>query len=128
MNATRSVRRLLRATSLLALVACGSIEVKTTPAPGAPHYAATDPGKVELLRSPPARNYDRLGDIQLDSSTDPAPPITDLGETLREEAAKLGADAVVILQYREVAAEAAKEGSAPAKTIHRALAVAIKYR
>src|SRR5262249_25782466 len=132
-NAKRILRGLLLSASLGALAACTSIDVKTTPYPGVAKYAATDPEKVEILRSTPSRAHDKLGEIQLDASNDPAPPLVDLGSTLREEAAKLGADAVVVMQYREMVVPDPKAGNppppnAPTITIHRAIAVAIKYK
>jgi hypothetical protein len=49
-----------------------------------------DPAKAEILRSEPTRPNDRLGEIMIDASTDPAPPITEVEAKLRKEAAKLG--------------------------------------
>jgi hypothetical protein len=49
------------------------------------------------LRSEPTRPNDRLGEIMIDASTDPAPPLTEVEAKLRKEAAKLGADAVVVV-------------------------------
>ena len=94
MDAKRFRTALLLPASLCALVACTSIAVKTTPYPGLQKLAATDPDKVEILRAAPARPHEKLGEIQIDSSNDPAPPLVDLATTLQEEAAKLGADAV----------------------------------
>lgn len=133
MNATRILRRLLIATSLGAFAACTSYELKTTPEPGAAKYAPSDPDQIEILRSVPSRAHEKLGEIQVDASTDPAPPLVELGKTLRKEAAKLGADAIVIMQYREVSIPDPKAGtppppSAPTIVIHRGIAIAIKYK
>ena len=51
MEAKRFLKALLLPASLCALVACTSIEVKTTPYPGLQKLAATDPDKVEILRA-----------------------------------------------------------------------------
>ena len=133
MNATRIFRGLLFAASLGALAACTSFTVQTTPFPGAPKLAASDPEKIEILRSTPSRNFDKLGEIQIDASTDPAPPLVDLGGTLREEAAKLGADAVIVQSYLETTIPDPKAGnpppaSAPTVVIHRGIGIAIKYK
>jgi hypothetical protein len=64
---------------------------------GAPRYAATDPTQVELLREPPKRNHDRLGEITVDASVDPAPPMEKIEAALRQQGATLGADAVFIV-------------------------------
>jgi hypothetical protein len=55
---------------------------------------------VEILRTQPTRPHDRLGEIMIDASTDPAPPIAKVEEKLRKEAAKLGADAAVVVYDR----------------------------
>ena len=133
MDAMRFLKALLVPAALGALVACTSIDVKTTPYPGLPKLAPTAADKIEILRAAPSRAHEKLGEIQIDASNDPAPPLVDLGTTLQEEAAKLGADAVVILSYREMTIPDPKAGTppppnAPNVTIHRALAVAIKYR
>jgi hypothetical protein len=132
-NANRILRGLLLATSLGALAACTSIDVKSTPYPAAAKYAPSDPDKIEILRSEPSRDHEKIGEIQIDASTDPAPPLIDLGDTLRKEAAKIGADAVIVMQYREVSVPDPKAGnppppSAPTVIIHRGMAVAIKYK
>ncbi|MNG27828.1 hypothetical protein D3C84_1129970 [compost metagenome] len=49
------------------------------------------------MRVAPTRPFVRLGEILIDASVDPAPPITQVEEKLREQAATLGADAVVVV-------------------------------
>jgi hypothetical protein len=41
-----------------------------------------------------------LGEIVVDTSTEPAPPVADVEDKLRTEAAKLGANAVVVVLDR----------------------------
>jgi hypothetical protein len=67
---------------------------------GAPHQLPSDPAAVTILRTEPTRPHDRLGEVLVDASTDPAPPIAKVEEKLRQEAAKLGADAVVVVYDR----------------------------
>ncbi|MNN51443.1 hypothetical protein D3C81_1660790 [compost metagenome] len=50
-----------------------------------------------MLRTEPLRPHVRLGEILIDASVDPAPPITEVEEKLRDESAKLGGDAVVVV-------------------------------
>lgn len=50
-----------------------------------------------MLRTEPLRPHVRLGEVLIDASVDPAPPITQVEEKLREESAKLGGDAVVVV-------------------------------
>jgi hypothetical protein len=46
------------------------------------------------------RPHVRLGEIVIDASTEPAPPVTEVEAKLRAEAGKLGADAVVVVVDR----------------------------
>jgi hypothetical protein len=79
------------------VAACTSLDSQTTQYVGAPHFAPTDPKTVEILRVPPQQEVDQLGEIVVDASIEPAPPIAEIEQRLREEAAKLGASAVVVV-------------------------------
>jgi hypothetical protein len=86
---------LLLSTALMS--GCATVDSTTTQYVGAPHPPPSDPAKVEILRAEPTRPHDRLGEIVVDASVEPAPPIAEVEEKLRTEAAKLGADAVVVV-------------------------------
>jgi hypothetical protein len=88
------------AASLLALSACSSIDARTTAYVGAPHPAPTLAANVQVLRNEPLRPHIRLGEVLIDASVDPAPPIADVEQKLREEAAKIGGDAAVVVYDR----------------------------
>ncbi|MDD2060989.1 hypothetical protein N5D52_00285 [Pseudomonas sp. GD03860] len=90
----------LLATLLLALAGCSSIDARTTEYVGVPHAAPTSAANVEVLRREPLRAHDRLGEIMVDASIEPPPPITEVEQKLREEAAKIGGDAVVVVYDR----------------------------
>ena len=77
--------------------ACSSVDSQTTQYVGAPHFAPSDPKTVEIMRSEPKQPFDQLGEIVVDASVEPAPPIAEIEQRLREEAAKLGASAVVVV-------------------------------
>ena len=118
---------------LVACAACASVDVTTTQYVGAPRFPAGDPATVEILRAEPGRPHDRLGEIMLDASIDPAPPITEIEAKLRDEAAKLGADAVVVVYDRVQPIGAWVSGpvwSPGVMTVtgRRLVAVAIKYK
>jgi len=85
------------AATLLALGGCATVDAQTTAYVGVEHPAPTLPSEVVVLRSEPLRPHVRLGEILIDASVDPAPPITEVEQKLREEAAKLGGDAVVVV-------------------------------
>ncbi|MDC4203221.1 MAG: hypothetical protein MPW13_02305 [Candidatus Manganitrophus sp.] len=53
---------------------------------------ADDAGKRRSMH-----HAQRLGEIIIDASVEPSPPISDVEQKLREEAGRLGADAVVIV-------------------------------
>ncbi|VVO35959.1 hypothetical protein [Pseudomonas fluorescens] len=53
--------------------------------------------EVAVLRTEPLRPHVRLGEVLIDASVDPAPPIAQVEEKLCEEAAKLGGDAAVVV-------------------------------
>jgi hypothetical protein len=92
--------------ALLALAGCATINAQSTEYVGAPHYPPTVPEHVQVLRTEPTRDHERLGEIVLDSSVEPPPPVTEIEQKLREEAAKMGGDAVVVVydQIQPVAA------------------------
>jgi hypothetical protein len=83
--------------SALGLSACATVDAQTTAYVGVEHPAPTIPSEVQILRTEPMRPHVRLGEILVDASVDPAPPIAEVEEKLRDEAAKLGADAVVVV-------------------------------
>ncbi|EXF93523.1 hypothetical protein HK44_007545 [Pseudomonas fluorescens HK44] len=85
------------ALAVFGLSACSSIHAHTTEYAGAQHTTATSPNSVQILRTPPTRPYTRLGEVILHSSTQPAPPVNEFEQRLREEAAKIGGDAVVVI-------------------------------
>ncbi|MGC8990979.1 MAG: hypothetical protein ACP5MD_12735 [Verrucomicrobiia bacterium] len=82
---------------LLLLVGCSSLSSHTVQYVGAPRPPATSPAQIEILRSEPARPHEKLGEVVVDASIDPPPKIEKIEETLRRDAAKMGADAVVLV-------------------------------
>ena len=92
--------------SVLALGACATVDAQTTAYVGVKHPAPTLASEVQITRLAPTRPFVRPGEILIDASIDPAPPITQVEEKLREQAATLGADAVVVVydQIQPVAA------------------------
>lgn len=92
--------------SVLALASCATVDAQTTAYVGVEHPAPTLANEVQIMRVAPTRPFVRLGEILIDASVDPAPPITQVEEKLREQAATLGADAVVVVydQIQPVAA------------------------
>jgi hypothetical protein len=77
---------------------CSYVNSHTITYLGMPRPAPTDPAQIEILQAPPSRPHDRLGEVVIDASLDPAPKTEKIETRLRTEAAKLGADAVLVAQ------------------------------
>ena len=93
-----SIRRWLAPLACALLACCAYVEATTTQYIGVPRFPAGDPAAVEVLPSEPMRTHDRLGEILLDISLDPAPPVAEVEQRLREEAAKMGGNAVFVVR------------------------------
>ncbi len=85
---------------LLALAGCTSLSHHTLNYVGAQRFPPSDPSRVAILKADPSRPFERLGEVVVDASIDPAPSIDKIESTLRADAAKLGADAVVLAYDR----------------------------
>ena len=96
----RSALCLCTAVAALAIAACATIDATSTPYVGAPHPPPTDATTVQILRAEPTKPHDKLGQVVVDASVDPPPPIADVEAKLRAEAAKMGADAIVVVLDR----------------------------
>ncbi|MCG3117148.1 MAG: hypothetical protein LLH30_15880 [Candidatus Manganitrophus sp. SA1] len=82
---------------VLMLTSCTTLEADRIQYAGASRFPPSDPDAVEILREEPKQPNERLGEIIIDASVEPSPPISDVEQKLREEAGRLGADAVVIV-------------------------------
>jgi hypothetical protein len=127
-----SPRLMLIAFAML-LAACATVDVTTTQYVGAPRFQPTEPTAVKILRTEPTAPHDRLGEIMVDASTDPAPPISEVEEKLCKAGAKLGADAVVVVYDRIQPVAAYVSGPWWGRSIEtvsgrKLVAVAIRYR
>ena len=100
MISTVPVKNTVLAILACALASCATVDATTKQDIGAPRLPRSDPARVEILRVEPQRAHNRLGDIVVDASTNPALPIEKVEAKLRDEAAKLGADAVVVVYDR----------------------------
>jgi hypothetical protein len=115
------------------LVSCATIDATVTQYAGAPRFPPTNPAAVEILRTEPIRPHERLGEIEVDASAEPAPPIEKVEDKLRAEAASLGADAVVVVVDRLQPVGAFVSGPWFGRDVdvikgRKVVGVAIKYR
>jgi hypothetical protein len=116
----------------LTLAGCASISEHSHAYLGSPTYAQTDPASIQILPGEPSQPKERLGEIFL--SVEGSPPRTELEQKLKQEASKLGADAVFIVSDRTHIFPVAYYGGwwgpvGVAEEYRRGiLAVAIKYK
>jgi len=96
----RSARALLPAllVTTLVLPACATVSAGSERYIGGPVFAPTDPASVELLRREPKRPHVQIGEVFLSPSRGAG--VADLEKALRQEAAKLGAHAAVVVHDR----------------------------
>src|SRR6266436_5790058 len=80
-----------------ALAACSSVSSRSSHYIGEQVYPPGDPAAIIILRTEPMHSHVQLGEIEVEASTSPAPPPEKVEAKLRKEAARLGADAVVIV-------------------------------
>jgi hypothetical protein len=99
------------------VAACGYVNATSTQYIGGPSFPPTDPKSVQVLPGEPKERFDRLGEVLLDISVDPAPPKEDIEQRLREESAKWGANAVYVVQ-----------NVITPNREHRLVAIAIRFR
>ncbi|MGY2338035.1 hypothetical protein ACW9HW_02165 [Pseudomonas sp. SDO5532_S415] len=119
--------------TLLVLSGCATVDAHSTAYVGVEHPAPTMPSEVVVLRSEPLRPHIRLGEVLIDASVDPAPPIAEVEQKLREESAKLGGDAVVVVYDRIGTVGARANGPLWARDVQamegrKLKGIVIKYR
>ena len=73
------------------LAACSSVDVTKT---GKGFYDATDPNEIEILKTEPKRAFEELGTVTAAGFSSSA--TAKMHNAIRSEAAKLGANAVII--------------------------------
>ena len=113
------------------LTGCKTVSTSTKQYLGGPTYPPSDPANIEILRTQPTRPHVRLGEVQAEPSGDSvgAPQIE---EAIRKAAAKLGADAVVIVYDRTQVTGAFVSGPWWGRSVNTVtgrviIGVAIKY-
>jgi len=111
---------------------CSSVNAHTTQYAGAPSLPPTQAANVRILRFEPAQPSLQLGEIVVNTTPSTVQPTGEVEDKLREEAAKLGADAVVVVDARiqqEGEAYDPYSSDAPLETVYgeRVIAKAIKF-
>lgn len=85
----------LSAAAVLLLTGCSTVSADSHRYIGAPAFPPSDASRVEILRHEPKRPHERLGEIVLKPSGDP--DVAEIEKAMREEAARLGGDAAVLV-------------------------------
>lgn len=86
-------------TGLLAVTGCNTVSTSSKQYLGGPTYPPTDPLQVQILRTEPTRPHVQLGQVQAEPSSDSV-PTQQIEQALQKSAAKMGANAVVIVADR----------------------------
>src|SRR5262245_13092230 len=89
---------LILAGAALATLAGCAIPMQTNQAIGVPSYPPTDPLTVQVLQTPPTAKYITLGNINLQPAE--GVPVSKIQAKIQQAAAKLGANAAIIVVDR----------------------------
>jgi hypothetical protein len=131
---------LLTLTIALLLLSTGCTTTTADKSIGTPPISPTDPAQVAILHSEPPRPNTQLGRVTLEIPAYAVPSVPKLEARLREGAARLGADAVVLIydQTRSLGATASDdywgdwldpaELNVNSTQTRLVLGIAIKYR
>lgn len=125
--------RSILAAAVLAIAGCASTNVSTIPYPNVGDLPPTEPARVQILRAEPARPHIKLGEITVDGSSSPPPTPQEVDGLLRTAAAKLGADAAVVVVDTTRPGLPVASGTWWGRTptsrgAREVIAVAVKYR
>ena len=75
---------------------CNTVSVRSFQYVGGPTFPPSDPAQIQILRAAPDRPNERLGEVTAVPSSDSV-SVQKIEESLRQAAAKMGANAVVIV-------------------------------
>jgi len=90
---------LATAAGLIAVTGCNTVSTNAHQYLGGPTYPPTDPAQVEILRTEPTRANVKLGEVQAEPSSSSVSNLQ-IEQALEKAAAKMGANAVVIVADR----------------------------
>jgi len=129
---SRCFSSLLAVASVLALTGCNTVSTSTMQQIGGPTFPPSNPANVQILRTEPTRPHVRLGEVRAEPSSESV-PASKIEEALRVAAAKLGADAAVVVYDHTQITGAVVTGPWYGRSIQQItgrviVAVAIKYQ
>lgn len=91
------MRRCCLCLALLLAACIPYVDATSTRYDGVEKFSPTDPAAVQVLDREPKQRHERLGEVKLDISIDPPASVADIDSRLREEAAKMGANAIYVI-------------------------------
>jgi hypothetical protein len=122
----------LAATGLLVSTGCQTVSTSQIQYIGVPQYPPTDPAQVQILRTAPTRPHIRLGEVRAEPASE-SMDVTTIETAIKKAAAKLGADAAVIVSDKTQIVGAQAVGGYLDRSFETVqgrvvIAVAIKYQ
>ena len=131
-TASRYITSFAAAAVLLVVSGCNTVSTTSTQYVGGPKYPPTDPANVQILRTMPTRSHVQLGEIRAEPSST-STDVSKIELALQQKAAKLGADAAVIVLDRVQTTGAMVVGGFLNRSVETiqgrvVVAVAIKYQ
>ncbi len=130
-TATRYVTIIAGVAALCVLTGCKTVSVSSHQYLGGTTYPPSDPAQVQILRTEPTRPHVRLGQVQAQPSSSSVPN-AQIEQALQKAAAKMGADAVVVVQDTTQVTGAYVSGPLWARSVNQVtgrviVGIAIKY-
>jgi hypothetical protein len=127
----RCLFTVVAAGALLLVSGCQTVSTSYTQDIGAPTYPPTNPANVQILRTVPTRPHVRLGEVRAEPATTSV-DAAKIEAALRTAAAKLGADAAVVVYDKTQVTGAMVTGPWWGRSVEQTtgrvvIAVAIKY-
>jgi hypothetical protein len=116
---------------LMAVTGCQTVSISSHEYLGGPTFPPTDPAQVQILRTEPTRPNVRLGQVQAEPSSSSVGKL-EIEQALQKAAAKMGANAVVIVADRTQVMGAIVSGPLWARSVNNItgrviVGVAIRY-
>jgi hypothetical protein len=118
-------------TALLLVTGCNTVSINSHQYLGVQQYPPSDPAQIQIVRKEPTRPHLQLGEVRAEPSGEKV-SAQKIETALREAAAKMGADAVVIVLDRTEVTGAVVNGPWYGRSIQQVtgrviVGVAIKY-